>query len=226
MRGSMSSRIRRLASSRSSTWPVSFHQPVHDVRLDPQPAVDQLLDRVGDLELVAPRRLDRARRVEDHRREHVHADQRQVRRRLLRLLDQAHDALAVQLGDAVVLRIGHRRSAGSARRARCGGRLSTRSAMPSLSRLSPRYMTNGESPRKVLGGQHRVREAARLVLLDVGDLRGRTVSRRRAVADVVAGLGRDDDADLARCRRRPSPRARRTGPACWRRAPAAWRWCG
>ena len=25
----------RLASSMSSSWPVSFHQPLHDVRLDP-----------------------------------------------------------------------------------------------------------------------------------------------------------------------------------------------
>ena len=32
---------------------------LHDVRLDPQSPVDQRLDRVGDLELVAPRGLDR-----------------------------------------------------------------------------------------------------------------------------------------------------------------------
>ena len=54
----------------------------HDVRVDPQPGVDQMLDRVGDLELAAPRRLDRARRVEDRLREHVDADEREVGLRL------------------------------------------------------------------------------------------------------------------------------------------------
>ena len=39
----------------------------HDVRLDAQPAVDEVLDRVGDLELPARRGLDRARRVVDRR---------------------------------------------------------------------------------------------------------------------------------------------------------------
>ena len=82
----------------------------HDVRVDAQPRVDQVLDRVGDLELAAPRRLDRPRGVEDRRREHVDADERQVGLRLLRLLDQAGDApVAVELGHAVVLGVGHRR---------------------------------------------------------------------------------------------------------------------
>ena len=50
-----------------------------------------------------------------------------------------------------------------------------------------------------LGGQHRVGEAGGLVLDDVGDLDAelRAVAGRRA--DLVAGLGRDDDPDLARC---------------------------
>src|SRR5437660_9740892 len=38
----------------------------HDVGLDAQTAVHKGLDRVGDLELVPPGRLDRARGVEDH----------------------------------------------------------------------------------------------------------------------------------------------------------------
>ena len=42
--------------------------------------------------------------------------------------------------------------------------------MPSRSRLSPRYMTKGVPPSELLGGQHRVGEPARRVLLDVGDL--------------------------------------------------------
>ena len=76
------------------------------VALDPAAAVDQLLDRVGDLELAAPRGLDRPGGVEDRRGEHVDADERQVAGRVLRLLDQADDAVAVELGDAVVPRVG------------------------------------------------------------------------------------------------------------------------
>ena len=52
-RCSMVLRMRRLASSMSSSLPVSFHQPVTDVRLDAQAAVDHVLDGVGDLELAA-----------------------------------------------------------------------------------------------------------------------------------------------------------------------------
>ena len=52
--------------------------------------IDEVLDRVGDLELAARRRLDRARRVVHAGGEHVYAHQREVGRRLPRLLDQAH----------------------------------------------------------------------------------------------------------------------------------------
>ena len=65
--------------------------------------VDQALDRLGDLELAAPGGLERAGGVEDQRAEEVDADQGQVRGRVFRLLDQAHDPLAVELGDAVGL---------------------------------------------------------------------------------------------------------------------------
>ena len=52
-----------------------------DVRLDAAALVDEVLDRVGDLELAARGRFDRARRVVDLRREHVDADEREVRSR-------------------------------------------------------------------------------------------------------------------------------------------------
>ena len=78
MRRSMSSSTSRLASSMSASWPVSFHQPVTVWLSTCLPRVDQVLDRVGDLELAARRGLDRARGVEDRRAEHVDADQRQV----------------------------------------------------------------------------------------------------------------------------------------------------
>src|SRR5207302_3458052 len=49
-----------------------------DVRVDGPSAVDEPLDRIGYLELPAPRGLDRPRRVEDRRGEHVDADERKV----------------------------------------------------------------------------------------------------------------------------------------------------
>ena len=67
---------------------MSFHQPLHDVRLDAHTVVNEVLDRVGDLELAAGGGLDRARRVVDRGGEHVHADERQVGRGLSWLLDQ------------------------------------------------------------------------------------------------------------------------------------------
>src|SRR5881394_2540660 len=45
-------------------------------------AVDQPLDRIRDLQLAATRRLDRLRGIEDHRPEHVHADEGEVAWRL------------------------------------------------------------------------------------------------------------------------------------------------
>src|SRR3954463_13348450 len=67
----------------------------HDVRLDPMALVDQPLDPVGDLELAARRGLDRARRLVDARGEHVDAAQREVARRVGRLLNQAQDGAGV-----------------------------------------------------------------------------------------------------------------------------------
>ena len=70
--------------------------------------VDQPLDGVGDLELAAPRRLDGGDRLVHERREQVDADEGEVRRRVGRLLDEAHDlAAGAELGDAEALRVGH-----------------------------------------------------------------------------------------------------------------------
>ena len=82
---------------------------VDDVRADGQAAIDQVLDGVGDLELVAEARLDPVDRLEHFGPEHVDADQRQVADRFLRLLDQPDDLAVAQLGDAEHLRIGHAR---------------------------------------------------------------------------------------------------------------------
>ena len=116
MRRSNVSRISRFASSMSSSLPVSFHQPVDDVRAHGQAAVDQVLNGVGDFQLVAEARLDPVDRLEHLRAEHVDADEREVADRLLRLLDQPHDLAVAQLGDAEHLRIGHARQQNLRRR--------------------------------------------------------------------------------------------------------------
>ena len=82
---------------------------VDDVRPDLEAAIDQVLDGVGDLELVAEAGLDALDRLEHRRREHVDADQREIALRLLRLLDQPDDLAVRQLGHAEHLRIGHAR---------------------------------------------------------------------------------------------------------------------
>ena len=197
----------------------------HDVRLDAAAAVDEVLDRVGDLELAAGARLDRARGVVDAGREHVDADEREVGLRLGRLLDEPHDAVAVELGDAVVLGVGHRRQQDQRVGLAARERTSTRSVMPPCSRLSPRYMTNGSPSRNGSAVSDRVRQAERLVLHDVGDPHAELRAVAGGRADLVAGLRRDDDPDLLDAGLRPSPRCRRRAPACWRPARAAWRSC-
>ena len=74
--------------------------------LDPPAVVHHVLDGVGDLELPAAGGRDRLGSVVDRRREHVHADEGEVRVRLERLLDQLYHPPVIQLRDAVVLRIG------------------------------------------------------------------------------------------------------------------------
>ena len=72
-----------------------------DVRLDAPVGLDQGIDRVGDLELATGGRLDRVGGREDRGREHVDADQSEVAGRVLRLLDQPDDTLAVELRHTV-----------------------------------------------------------------------------------------------------------------------------
>ena len=82
---------------------------VHDVGPDHEAAIDQVLDGVGDLQLVPRARRDPRDRLEDLRAEHVDAHQGEVAPRLLRLLHEAHDFAVAQLGDAEHLRVGHAR---------------------------------------------------------------------------------------------------------------------
>ena len=59
-----------------------------DLRAHVRAVVEQPLDRVRDLQLAARRRLDAVDRLEDAAGEHVDADDGEVARRILRLLDR------------------------------------------------------------------------------------------------------------------------------------------
>src|ERR671912_622616 len=81
---------------------------LEDLVVDAAAVVDQPLDGVGDLELTAPRRGDRRDRLVDLLVEQVDADERQVGRRVGRLLDEAGDlAVDTQLGHAELTRVVH-----------------------------------------------------------------------------------------------------------------------
>ena len=137
----------------------------------------------------------RAGGVEDRGAEEVDADQGEVRGRVFRLLDQAHDPLAVELGDAVGAGVVDR----SEQDQRVGLGLAEgrdEAAQAVAQQVVAEVHDEGRAADELLGGQHRVGEPGRLVLDDVGDLRaeGRAVAGR--LADLVAGLRRDDDPDL------------------------------
>ena len=186
----------RLASSMSSSLPVSFHQPSMTWGRTMWPLVDQPLDRVGDLELAARRRLDGLDRLEDRRVEHVDADQRQIGGR--------HPS-ASRPGAPPARPSARRRRTGSGRaRARAGSgcwasrRGSARPAGSSRSRirLSPRYMQNGSVPRNGSETSTACARPERGLLLDVRDRHPEPAAVPDRVADLLPGVA-DHDPDLA-----------------------------
>src|SRR5919199_6091922 len=79
-----------------------------DVGIDTVLVLDEVLDRIGNLELAAPRWTNMLDSFPDMLIEHVDADQRKVRDELLRFLDQALDlALAIQFRYAELAGVGH-----------------------------------------------------------------------------------------------------------------------
>ena len=86
----------------SASWPVSFHQPLttSDWTLWPS----SIRHWIASVISSSPRQEGSSARAASKigGAEEVDADQGQVRGRVFGLLDQAHDALAVELGDAVV----------------------------------------------------------------------------------------------------------------------------
>src|SRR5438445_1707534 len=81
---------------------------LHEVRLDPPALFPEGVNRVRDLELVPPRRLQPIDDREDRGPQQADSNKGEVRLRFLRFLSEAHDgAVLRELGDSEPLRLGH-----------------------------------------------------------------------------------------------------------------------
>ena len=218
------SRISRFASSSGVSFPVSIHQPVSSWWSTRWPL--SISHWMASVISSSPRADGWMARTASCtvRVEQVDADQGQVGRRVDRLLDQAHDALTVELGHAEALGVGHLVQADLG-----AGAAAVLEAVDDLLQALLQHVVAEVHhevvvAEEVAGDQHAVGQAERRVLGDVGDLDPppRAVAHRGH--DLVARVAHHD-ADLG-CRRRPCRRCRRRGSACWPPAPAAWRWCG
>ena len=143
------SRIARLASRMSPILPVSIQPPLATSQRTSWPwstrywmvSVISSSPRADGLMLLTASKTVRV--------EQVDADDRQVRRRLLRLLDDAQQAAVAQLRHAEVLRVLDGVEQYLAGRQRvAAAELVDEGTMPSRRKLSPRKRTNGSSPRK------------------------------------------------------------------------------
>ena len=173
----------------------------HLVRRDPHAPVDHALDGVGDLVLPAPRRLELGDHVVNGGAEQVHPHQRQVRGRVLGLLHQADDlAPFVQLGDAELAGVvhgGQQHNAVGAATFIFRHQVSDAAAQQVVAEVHH----EGVVAEVVPGGLDRVGQALGLVLDHEGELRAPLVARAESVADLVAGFGADDHADVGDARR-------------------------
>ena len=164
----------RLASSSGVSLPVSIHQPVSSSQRTRLPwSISHWMASVisssprGDGSIAANGVVDRAV-------EQVHADEREVARRVGRLLDEPDDvAVGVELGDAEAVRVGHlleqdlrrrRLGAGAGRLERVHER-----AEVLLEQVVAEVHHEVVVAEEVGGDQHAVGEAERRVLRDVGD---------------------------------------------------------
>ena len=169
------------------------------MRADRAPGVEQPLDRVGDLQLVPPARPDRGDRVVDRRTEQVDAREREVAARTGRLLLQADDpSRRVELGHAELPRVGHPgQQDHRVRVARVVGPLELLDERVDAADEDVVAEVHDERlvTEEVARDEHRVGQAERCLLAQVGDLQ----PERRPVADRRPDLGlgvADDDADL------------------------------
>ena len=152
------------------------------------------------------RRFDLAHRGVDVGIEEVDADDREVRRRVLRLLDELDDlAVVVRAPRRPTVADPRRARAGSATRARgrrrraplarSASNASTNSLSPCWSMLSPRYITKSSSPRKSRAISTQCARPERRVLAEVGDVGAPPGAVADRGHDLVGGVA-DDDPDL------------------------------
>ncbi len=196
-------------SSSGSFLPVSSHQPSSRSWRTRWPC--SMSHWMASVISSSPRvgRLDAGDRFVDELREEVDADEREVRRRIGRLLDETDDvAVLVDGGDAEAVRVGHRAQQDLRRRRRraavelelvgdasvlveAGDEVDEALLQHVVAEVHHEVVVAEE----VAGDEHAVGQAERLVLRDVGDL-GAEV---RAVADGLTHLGpglAGDDADV------------------------------
>src|SRR3954452_4619513 len=175
---------------------------VDEMRPHLETPIDEVLDRVGDLQLVPEARLDALDRVEHRRREHVNADQREIALRLLRFLDQPHDAAVAKFRDAEHLRIADTREQ-DLRGGRARDELVDESVDAFVQEIVSKVHHERLGADERLADQDGMRQAARRVLLDVGDpyVPPRSVAHRRTNLRLRIAHHHPDLADAGRGQR-------------------------
>ena len=186
------------------------------------PAVDQSLDRVGDLELAAGRGSERRGDRMDLRAEEVDAGDREVGDGLLRFLDDAaHSAVTVEDGDAERGRLRDALEEDLARTLGAGEGLGI-GGDAVLEEVVAEEHAEGIVAEPFPRGDDRVGQTKRGGLRKIGD----AGAKRRAVADgrayLIPGIA-DDDADVGDAGLRRAAPGRRRGRAYSPPGRAAWR---
>jgi len=133
--------------------------------------------------------------LEDRRVEHVDADQRQVGRRDLGLLDEPHHLAVPELGDAELGRIGHAGEQDLALRLLVAEARDERLELLA-DQVVAQVHAEGVRAQEGLGDEDRVGESQRSVLLDVRHRHAEVPTVADRVTDLLVGLA-DHDADLA-----------------------------
>src|SRR5581483_7468587 len=167
----------------------------NDLRAHVEALVDQILDGVGDLQLVPPRRLDGSRGVEDVPVEHVDADDAQVTRRLLRLLDQPHDPVPFEHGNTHLRGIGH---PGEQDQRVLGACLEVlhEGPNPALEEVVPQEQDEAILADERLRDEHGVGQAQRSGLLHVGHSHAPAAAVAHGSLDLLFSVA-DDNAHVA-----------------------------
>ena len=123
----------------------------------------------SDLVFATAGGLERPADLEDSRLEHVHAHEREVGLGLGRLLLELNDAFSVEFGDAEGARIVDVLEEDQRIRLPVFELLHHRLDAVAEEVVAQVDLAEGRDPDRVLGGEHCVREAERLLLDDVAD---------------------------------------------------------